>query len=145
CLVGAELELLTGLSAGVERAGYLSAAERACVEQTAVLASEGHALRHALVDDVGAQLGQSVDVSFARADVAALDRVVEEPVHRVAVVAVILGRVDPALGGDAVGAPRAVLITETAHLIAQLAERGGSRAAGQPRPDHDDAVAPAVR
>jgi hypothetical protein len=81
-LVGAEQQLLAGLAAGVERARHLRAAEGAVVEQAAVLAGEGHALRDALVDDVGADLGQAVDVGLAGAEVAALDRVVEQPVDR---------------------------------------------------------------
>ena len=84
-LVGADQQLLAGLAAGVEGAGDLHAAERAVVEQAAVLAGERDALRDALVDDVGADLGQPVDVRLARAVVAALDGVVEEPVDRVAV------------------------------------------------------------
>lgn len=39
-LVGTDQQLLTGLATGVERAGDLHAAERAVVEQAAVLASE---------------------------------------------------------------------------------------------------------
>ena len=65
-LVGAEQQLLAGLAAGVEGARHLHAAERAVVEQAAVLAGEGHALRDALVDDVGADLGQPVDVRLPR-------------------------------------------------------------------------------
>ena len=65
-LVGAEQQLLAGLAARVERARDLRAAERAVVEQAAVLARERHALRDALVDDVDAQLRQPVDVRFAR-------------------------------------------------------------------------------
>ena len=56
-----------------------------------------------------ADLGEPIDVRLAGAEVAALDRVVEEPVDAVAVVLVVLGGVDAALGGDAVGAARAVL------------------------------------
>ena len=100
CLVGAEQELLAGLAAGVEGAGDLGAAEGAVVEQAAVLAGEGHALGHALVDDVDRDLGQAVDVGLAAAVVAALDGVVEQPVDAVAVVLVVLGGVDAALGGD---------------------------------------------
>ena len=65
-LVGAEQQLLAGLAARVERARHLRAAERAVVEQAAVLARERHALRDALVDDVDAQLREPVDVGFAR-------------------------------------------------------------------------------
>ena len=126
-LVGAEQQLLTRLAAGVERARHLRAAERPVVEQAAVLARERHALRHALVDDVHAQLGQAVDVGFARPVVAALDGVVEQAVHAVAVVLVVLRRVDAALRRDAVGAPGAVLDAEVQDVVAELAERGGGR------------------
>jgi len=44
--------LLAGLAPGVEGARHLRAAERAVVEQAAVLAGEGHTLGHHLVDDV---------------------------------------------------------------------------------------------
>ena len=86
-LVGAEQQLLARLPAGVERARHLRAAERAVVEVAAVFARERHALRHALVDDVDADLRQAVDVGFARAEIAALHRVVEQAVDAVAVVA----------------------------------------------------------
>ena len=99
-LVGAEQELLAGLAAGVERPLDLRAAEGAGVEQAAVFPGEWHALRDALVDDLDAELRQSVGVGLACAEVAPLDGVVEEAVDAVAVVAVVLGGVDPALGGD---------------------------------------------
>ena len=100
-LVRAEQQLLAGLAARVERARHLRAAERAVREQAAVLARERHALRDALVDDVHAHLGEAVHVRLARAEVAALDRVVEQAVDAVAVVLVVLRRVDAALRGDA--------------------------------------------
>ena len=81
-LVGAEQQLLAGLAAGVERAADLRAAEAAVVEQAAVLAGERHALGHHLVDDVDAHLGEAVHVALAGAEVAALDRVVEQAVDR---------------------------------------------------------------
>ena len=137
-LVHAEQQLLAGLAARVERARDLRAAERARVEQAAVFARERHALRDALVDDVDAQLGQSIDVGFARAEVAAFDGVVEQAVDRVAVVAIVLGGVDAALGGDAVRAPRAVLVAEALDVVAGFAERRRRGAAGQSGADDDD-------
>ena len=137
-LVGADEQLLSGLAAGVEGARHLHAPEGAVVEQPAVLAGERHALRDALVDDVRADLGEPVDVGLAGAVVAAFDGVVEEPVDRVAVLLVVLGRVDPALGRDRVRPPRAVLVAERLDLVAGLAEgrRGGT--AGQAGADDDD-------
>src|SRR5262249_27397908 len=95
--VGAEQKLLPRLAAGVEGARHLGAAEGAVGELAAVLAREGHALRHALIDDVRRELGQSIDVGLAGAEVAALDRVVEQAKDAVAVVLVIFRRVDAAL------------------------------------------------
>ncbi len=118
-LVGAEEELLAGLAPGVEGARDLGAAEGAVVEQPAVLPGEGDALGHALVDDVDAQLGQPVHVGLAGAVVASLDGVVEQAVDAVAVVAVVLGRVDPALGGDGVGPAGRVLVAEAADPVAR--------------------------
>src|SRR5690606_31267459 len=132
--------LLAGLSACVERAGDLRAAEAAVRQVAAVLAGERHALRHALVDDVQADLGQPVDVGLAGTKVTALHRIVEEAVDAVAVALVVLRRVDAALRGDAVRAPRAVLETEVADIVPQLRQRGGSGASGEPRPDDNDVV-----
>ena len=139
-LIGAEQQLLSGLAAGIKGARHLRPAERAVVQQPAVLAREGHPLRHALVDDVHAELRQPVDVRLARPVVAALDRVVEEAVHAVAVVLVILRRVDPALRRNAVRAPGAVLDAEIQNVVAQLAERRRGGRAAQPRADDDDRV-----
>ena len=91
-----------------------------------------------------ADLGQPVDVGLARAVVAALDGVVEEPVDRVAVALVVLGRVDAALGGDRVRAARGVLVAERLHHVAGLAERGRGRGAGQAGADDDDREPAAV-
>ena len=126
-LVGAEQQLLACLAARVERSRDLRAAERPVVEQAAIFARERHAGRHALVDDVDAQLRQPVDVGFARAIVAALDRVVEQAVHAVAVVAVVLRGVDAALRGDAVRAPGAVEDAEQLDAVSLLAERRRGR------------------
>ena len=143
-LVGAEQQLLAGLAARVEGARHLGAAERAVVEQAAVLAGEGHALGDALVDDARADLGQAVDVGLAGAEVAALDRVVEEAVDGVAVVLVVLRGVDPALGGDGVRAPRGVLVAEGLDLVARLAEGRARRPAGETGADDDDGELAAV-
>ena len=137
-LVGAEQQLLTGLAAGVERAADLRAAEAAVVEQAAVLAGERHALGDHLVDDVDRHLGEAVHVGLAGAEVAALDRVVEQTVDRVAVALVVLRRVDAALGGDRVRPPRRVVERERVDLVAELGERRRRRRTGESGADDDD-------
>ena len=103
-LVGAEQQLLSGLATRVERAADLCSAERAVVEQAAVFAGERHALGDHLIDDVDADLCQAMHVALTGSEVTAFDRVVEQAMHRVAVAAIVLRRVDAALGGDRVGA-----------------------------------------
>jgi hypothetical protein len=144
-LVRAQQQLLPRLPARVKRARNLHAAERARVEQSAVLARERNALRHALIDDVDADLRQAVDVGFARAEIAALHGVVEQALYAVAVVAVILRRVDAALRGDRVRAARAVLKAEAVHVVTLLAERRGRRPPASPEPTMMIGVLAAVR
>jgi hypothetical protein len=141
--VGAEQELLSRLTSSVERATDLCASEGAVGQDTAVLAREGHAERHAVIDDVVRDLGQSVDVRLTRAEVPALDGVVEQTLDAVAVVGIVLRRIDPALGGDRVGAARAVLDAEDAHAVAELPQGRCGRRAGQARAD-DEHVEPAL-
>ena len=143
-LVGAEEQLLAGLPARVEGPRHQRAAERAVGELSAVLARERHALRHGVIDDARRQLGQPVDVRLARPEVAALQRVVEEPLDAVAVVLIVLGGIDPALRGHAVGAAGRIVEAEAAHAIAELRQRGRRRRAGQPGADDDDLVPPAT-
>jgi len=138
--VGSEQELLAGLPARVERARDQRAPERAIGEVAAVLAGEGHALGHRVVDDAGGELGQPVHVGLARAEIPALQGVVEEPLHAVAVVLVVLGRVDPALRGHAVGPTGRVVEHEAAHAIPQLGEGGRRGGAGQARAHHEHGV-----
>ena len=143
-LVGADQELLAGLATRVECTGHLYATEGAVVEEAAVLAGEGNALRDALVDDVGADLGQAVDVVLTGAVVAALDRVVEETVDGVVVVAVVLRGVDTTLRGDGVRAAGGVLVEEAVDVVAHLAERGGGSTAREAGADDDDVQLTAV-
>jgi hypothetical protein len=144
-LVGPQQELLAGLAAGVEGAGDLGAAEGAVRQRAAVLPGEGDPLGDALVDDVHRHLGEAVDVGLAGPEVAPLHGVVEEPVDAVAVVLIVLGRVDPPLGGDRVGPTRAVLVAEAGDLVAELGQGGGRGAAGQSAADDDHGVLPLVR
>ena len=143
-LVRAQQQLLPRLTTGIERAGDLGAAERSVVEEPAVLACEGNPLRDALVDDVHADLREPVDVGLTRPVVAALHGVVEETVHAVAVVLVVLRGVDAALRGDAVRATRRVVERQQLHPIAELAQRCRRRRAGQPAAHHHDLVATLV-
>ncbi len=123
--VGAEQQLLSRLAPGVEGTGDLGATEGAVGQGAAVFAGKGHALTNALVDDVVRDLGEAVDVGLTGAEVTALDGVVEQAEDGVTVVLIVFGGVDTALGGDGVGAARAVLDAEGLYVVAQFAQSGG--------------------
>ena len=130
-LVGTQQELLARLSACVEGSLELGAAEGAVVQQAAVFTAEGNALGHTLVNDVGGDFRQTVDIGFTGAEVAAFNGVVKQAVNGVAVVLVVLGRVDAALGRNGVGAAGAVLVAEAFDVVAKFGKRGGSGGASQ--------------
>ncbi len=136
-LIGAEQQLLAGLAPGVEGTGDLGATEGTVVEEAAVLAGEGDALRSTLVDDVVRHLGQAVHVGLTTAVVAALHRVVEETEGRVAIVLVVLRGVDTALGGDRVRPPGGVVVREDLDVVAELTQGGGGGGAGEAGADDD--------
>ena len=71
---------------------------------------------------------------LARPVVAAFYGVVEQAEHAVAVVLVVLGCVDSALGGDAVRSPWGVVVSEDLHLVAELAQRRSRRGASETVP-----------
>src|SRR5439155_18466516 len=100
-LVRAQQELLARLAASVESAGNLGTSKRTVGQQAAVLPREGHALGHALVDDVSADLREAIHVGLARAEIAALQCVIKEPINAVAAVLIIFGAVESPMGRDA--------------------------------------------
>src|SRR5687767_14274705 len=85
-LVGAEKKLLAGLPSRIERPRDLRAAKGTIGQQAAVLASERDALLDAVIDDQIADFGETINVRFTGAEIAALNRVVEKTKHAVAVV-----------------------------------------------------------
>ena len=132
-------ELLARLSACVEGSLELGSAEGAVVQQAAVFTAEGNALGHTLVNDVGGDFRQTVDIGFTGAVVAAFDRIVEQPVNRIVVVAVVLGRIDTALRRDRMRTARRVLDAENLHVVSQFAERSGCGGTAQAR-TYDDNI-----
>ena len=136
--VGPDEQLLAGLAAGIERTRYLRAAERTVVEVAGVVARKRHALRHALVYNGVADLSQTVNVGLAGAVVAALDRIVKQTVNAVAVVLVILGRIDTALGRDGVRAARRIRDAEYLDIEPHGTQSGRRRSPGQTGAHDDD-------
>ena len=138
CRVSTEEELLTCLTLSIESTRYLCATERTVVEQAAVFASERNTLSHTLVDDAVAHLSKTVHVCLTSTVVTTLDSVVEEAIHRVAIVLVVLSRVDTTLCSDRVCTTWRVLDTEVEDIEAHLCERSRSRCTSQTSTNYDD-------
>ena len=143
-LVGTEKQLLAGLTTAVESTLQLGTTERAVVEQTTVFAAKGNTLSHALVDDVAGHLGQAVHVGLASAEVATLHGVVEQTVHRVTVILVVMSSIDTTLSSNGVSAAGAILVAEAVYIVTQLSQRGSSSATSQAGAHHKHRVLTAV-
>ena len=135
---------LPGLAARVKGAGHLGAAKTSIGEHTAVLPRERDALRDALVDDVYRQFREPVHIVLTRSKIAPLDRVVEQPINRVAVVLIILSCVDATLGGDGMRPAWRILKAKAFHSVAQLCQGRRRGCASQARSDYDDGEPPLV-
>src|SRR5579862_2767241 len=122
-LVSTQQQLLTSLPARVERSRNLRATKRPIVQQAAIFPRKRHALRHALVDDIHAHLRKPIHICLARAEIATLDSIVEKPVNRIAVIRIILSRIDATLRCNAVRSARAILETKAFDLVTQFRKR----------------------
>ena len=67
-----------------------------------------------------------MDVGFPSSEIAAFDCVVEKSMNTVAIVLVVLSRIDTALSSDTVSASGTVLIAKTFNLVAKLGQGGSS-------------------
>ena len=81
---------------------------------------------------------EPINIRFARAKIAAFDRVVEKPINAVAIVLVIFRRVDSALRRNAVRATRTVLETKAFHPVTEFAQSRRRRSTRESGPDHDN-------
>src|SRR5262245_28236397 len=131
CLIGAQQQLLSRLTARVECPRYLRPTEAAIIEQSPIFAREGDTLCHALVDDVHTDFGQPKNIGFTRAKISSFDRVIKEPINTVTVIAIVFRGIDPPLRGNRMRATRAVLKAETFDQIPELAESCSRRGSGQ--------------
>src|SRR5258708_18605463 len=144
CLISPEQELLSGLTSRVKRSLDLYPAKRSRIKQSTIFSGKRHALGDALVNDVQADLGETIYVGLTGAEVAALYRVLKQAENAVAVVTVILSGINPPLSRDRVCAARSVMIGKAVHVVALLAESGSSCGSSQARAYNDNRVFPAI-
>jgi hypothetical protein len=100
-----------------------------------------NSLSDALIDDVARDLGESVNVGFAGAEVTTFDRFIKEPIDAIPIAYVVLGRVNPALSCDRMCPPGRILVAEGEHVVAKPGQCGGGRSSGQARSYDDDSIA----
>ena len=90
-----------------------------------------HSLCHRLIDNIGTQLGQTPDIGFTRAKVAPFLRVLKEAKNCIAVIAVVLGRVNSPLGGNTMRTAWTILETKALDIIAHSRHRCGSQSTSE--------------
>ena len=86
-----------------------------------------------------------MDITFAGAVVTTFDRIIEQAMNAIAIILVVLRRIDTALCSNAVCAARAIVKGETFDVVSQFTERGSCRCTGEACADHDDFETPVVR
>ncbi len=136
-LVSADQQLLARLSGGIKSPLNLNPAEGPVAQQAAVFAGERHSLSDALVDDIGADLGQPMNIGFPGPIVPALDGIIEQAEGAVAVILVILGGINASLRRDAVRPSGGILEAKCFYFIPHFAQGGCGRGASQSRADND--------
>ncbi len=120
--VGAEQQLLSGLATGIKRTAHLNPTKGAVVEQATVFAGKGHALGDALVDDGCAHLCKAEDVAFAGTVVTAFDGIIKQTIGAIAVISVVFGSIDTALGSNRVRATGAILKAKCLDIVTQFGQ-----------------------
>jgi hypothetical protein len=91
-----------------------------------------------LIDNVVSDFREPINIGFAGTKIAALNRVVEQAVNAIAIVLIILCRINAALRGNRVGAPRRILKTKTFHPVSEFTEGRRGRSAGEAAADDYD-------
>jgi hypothetical protein len=76
--IGPQQQLLPGLTAGIERTGYLGSSKRTVVQHSTVIPGKRHTLRNALIDDGGTDFGQTMHIGFAGSVIPPLDGIIEK-------------------------------------------------------------------
>ena len=101
---------------------------------------EDRFLRRALIDDIHGDFRQPMHIRFTRTIIAALNRVVEKSINAIAVVLIILRRINTALSSNRVGATWAIVEDEILHLVAELGHGGSGGRTRQTCANDDDFV-----
>jgi hypothetical protein len=121
CPICPEEKLLSGLSACIKSTGNLSAAKRTVIKVSGVISCKGDSLGNTLINYVVAYLCKAVNVCLSGPEVASFYRVIEKAEDTVAVVGIVLCRINAALRRNAVSAARTVLVAECLNIVAELA------------------------
>ena len=139
-----EKELLSCLTAGIERTAHLSTAERTVCKHSAILPGKRNALGDTLVDDVAAYFSKTIDICLAAAIVTSLDGLIEKTVDRVIVILVVLRSIDTTLCSDRMCTTRGITDAEHLHIVTEFTERSSCRRSSKSGSYDDDLKFPLV-
>ena len=122
CLVGAQKQLLTGLSPGIKCSGDECSTERTIVEHPSIFSCKGNTLGNTLVNDIVTYFRQSVHICLSGPVVTTFYCIVEQTVDTVAIIGIVFCCIDTALGSNTVCSSWTVLVTEGFYLKAHFGE-----------------------
>jgi hypothetical protein len=118
----------------------LGTTKRAVREQTPIFSGKWNTLSDTLVNDIGADLCESVNIGFPGSKISPLDGIVKEAMGTISIILVIFSGINPSLGCDGMSPSGRVLITKTVHIVSKFSESRGCRSPGQTGTYNNDPV-----
>ena len=143
-LVATEQQLLTGLTTAIESTLELRTTEGAVIKQATVFATEGNALSHTLVDNVAGHLSQTVHVGLTGTEVATLHGIIEQAVHGVTVILIVMSSIHATLCSNGVSTTGAILVAEALYIVAELCKSSSGGATGKAGTHDENGILTAV-
>ena len=120
-----EKKLLSGLSASIESTAYLHTSERTVGKISAVFTGKWNTLCYTLVNNGSTYFSKTIHISLSAAVVTSLDSIIEETIHGVIVVLIILCSIDTTLSCNRVRSTRGIADTENFNVVAEFTEGCG--------------------
>ncbi len=120
--IGPQQQLLSGLAFGVKSSGYQNTPKRTIVQQASVVPGKGNTLSNTLINDIGRNLRQAINIGFSGSVIPPLDGIVKKSVGRIAIPFIVFCGFDPYLGSNRMRHSRIILKTKSLYIIAQLSQ-----------------------
>ena len=138
CRIGPQQQLLSSLSFSVEGSGNQYPSKRAVVQQAAIVPGKGNPLGNTLINDIGRNLCQTINIGFSGTVIPSLDGIVKKSVGRITIPLIVFCGIDPSLGSDRMRSSWRILKTKCFDIVTQFGQSRRGRCSCQTGTHHND-------